>query len=331
MTRPVFADPKTDFVFKRIFGSETHKDLLIELLNDLLELRGAHRLADVTFLHPEQRVPIEGMKLSIVDVKCTDAEGTTYVVEMQVLNVEGFERRVVYNVSKSYTTQLRTGEGYPQLSDVVGVTICDFELWPEPVPMLSRWRMQEQHTGSLLGLGQIQYVFLELPKLDRSRDPRTAVEKWAYFFSEAENLSIVPPVLASAPFESALDAARMSAFTDDEWEAYDRAKIAEQDARGMLSLAERTGLAKGQKLGFDEGQKLGLDEGKKLGLDEGKKLGLDEGKKLAIRALAEVLGIDLDGVKEKQLAESSSELLQAILASLRNDRRWPEHPPRNPS
>ncbi|MBI4819501.1 MAG: Rpn family recombination-promoting nuclease/putative transposase, partial [Deltaproteobacteria bacterium] len=113
MPRPIFADPKTDFVFKRIFGSEAHKDLLIELLNDLLELQGSHRLVDVTFLHPEQRIPIDGMKLSIVDVKCTDASGTTYVVEMQVLNVEGFERRVVYNVSKSYTTQLRTGEGYP--------------------------------------------------------------------------------------------------------------------------------------------------------------------------------------------------------------------------
>ncbi|MBI4819493.1 MAG: Rpn family recombination-promoting nuclease/putative transposase [Deltaproteobacteria bacterium] len=326
MTRPVFADPKTDFVFKRIFGTETHKDLLIELLNDLLELRGAHRLTDVTFLHPEQRVPIEGMKLSIVDVKCTDAEGTTYVVEMQVLNVEGFERRVVYNVSKSYTTQLRTGEGYPELADVVGVTICDFNLWPAPaVPLLSRWRMQEQHTGSLLGLGQIQYVFLELPKLDRSRDPGTAVEKWAYFFSEAENLSIVPPVLASSPFESALDVARMSAFTDDEWEAYDRAKIAEQDARGMLSLAERTGLEKGQKLGFDEGEKSGLDKGKKLGIDEGMKLGLV----LAIRALSEVLGIELDAAKEEQLDKNSSDVLQAILTSLRSDRRWaePQAPP----
>ncbi|MBI4820833.1 MAG: Rpn family recombination-promoting nuclease/putative transposase [Deltaproteobacteria bacterium] len=301
MTRPVFADPKTDFVFKRIFGTETHKDLLIELLNDLLELRGAHRLTDVAFLHPEQRVPIEGMKLSIVDVKCTDAEGTTYVVEMQVLNVEGFERRVVYNVSKSFTTQLRTGEGYPELADVVGVTICDFNLWPaKAVPMLSRWRMQEQHTGSTVGMGQIQYVFLELPKRNKTRDPQSNLEKWAYFFSEAENLSVVPAPLAKAPFSSALDVARMSAFTEEEWDAYDRAKMAEQDARGALTVARA--------------------EGKKLGLDEGKKLGL----MLAIRALAEVLGIELDAAKQEQLDKSASEVLQAILTSLRSDRCWPE-------
>ena len=168
--RPVFADPKTDFVFKRIFGSEVHKPLLIELLNDLLELAGDHRIVDLKYLSPEQHVPVEELKLSVVDVKCFDQRGRHYVVEMQVLNVEGFEKRVVYNTSKAYVTQLRTGEDYPGLDDVVGVTICDFLLWPgppvpggAPVPMLSRWRMQEQHGGAL-GLSQVQYVFLELPK-----------------------------------------------------------------------------------------------------------------------------------------------------------------------
>ena len=165
--RAVFADPKTDFVFKRIFGSKVHKHLLIELLNALLELDGEHRIADLDYLAPEQRVPVEELKLSLVDVKCCDLSGRHYVVEMQVLKVEGFEKRVVYNTSKAYVTQLRAGEGYPQLDDVIGVTICDFLLWddppeqdpPEPgrpkVPMLSRWRMQEQHGGAL-ALSQVQ-------------------------------------------------------------------------------------------------------------------------------------------------------------------------------
>src|SRR5436305_7430888 len=165
--RPVFADPKTDFVFKRIFGSEVHKPLLIELLNALLELAGEHRLVDLKYLSPEQHVPVEELKLSLVDVKCFDDRGRHYVVEMHVLNVEGFEKRVVYNTSKAYVTQLRTGEDYPGLDDVVGVTICDFLLWPGPPmppmppgplipprssgapgPMLSRWRMQEHHGGA---------------------------------------------------------------------------------------------------------------------------------------------------------------------------------------
>ncbi|HZI05676.1 MAG TPA: PD-(D/E)XK nuclease family transposase, partial [Archangium sp.] len=168
----------------------------------------------------------------------------------QVLNVEGFEKRVVYNVAKAYTGQLDAGQTYPALDDVIGVTICDFELWPQRevpgVPMLSRWRMQEQHGGAR-GLGQLQFVFLELPKYDASRPPRTVVEKWAYFFRETRNLQVVPEALAEQPYKDALDAARVARFTDEEWEAYIRAGMALQDERGALSLARKEGLREGKQ------------------------------------------------------------------------------------
>ncbi|MCY1074955.1 Rpn family recombination-promoting nuclease/putative transposase [Archangium lansingense] len=254
--RPLFADPRTDFVFKKIFGAEEHKPLLMALLNGLLELDEAHRVVEVELLSAEQRPKVQELKYSIVDVKCTDARGTHYVVEMQVLNVEGFEKRVVYNVAKAYTGQLDAGQRYPDLDDVIGVTICDFELWPQRevpgVPMLSRWRMQEQHGGAR-GLGQLQFVFLELPKYDASRPPRTVVEKWAYFFRETRNLQMVPEVLAERPFKDALEAARVARFTDEEWEAYIRAGMALQDERGALSLARKEGLREGLREGKQEG------------------------------------------------------------------------------
>jgi predicted transposase/invertase (TIGR01784 family) len=180
MNRPTFADPKTDFVFKRIFGSEQHKDVLVAFLNDMLGLDQAHRIVRVELLSPEQRRAVAELNLSIVDVKCTDARDVIYVVEMQVLQVEGFEKRVVYNVAKAYVNQITQGDGYPNLNDVVGITICDFALWPDTdarrLPMLTRWRMTEQHTGAK-ELGQIQLVFLELPKYDVTRPPQTVVEK----------------------------------------------------------------------------------------------------------------------------------------------------------
>jgi predicted transposase/invertase (TIGR01784 family) len=267
--RPLFADPKTDFVFKKLFGTEEHKPLLMALLNGLLELDEAHRVVQVELLPPVQE-----LKYSIVDVKCTDARGAHYVVEMQVLNVEGFEKRVVYNVAKAYTGQLEAGQPYPDLNDVIGVTVCDFELWPRAqwprVPMLSRWRMQEQHGGDP-GLGQLQFVFLELPKYDSSKPPRTAVEKWAYFFREAGSLQVVPEALAERPFMDALEAARVARFTHEEWDAYIRAGMALQDERGALSLARK--------------------EGKQEGREEGRKEGINEGLRAALRALLQQRGI----------------------------------------
>ena len=250
---PVFADPKTDVVFKRIFGSEARKPLLIALLNDLLQLEGPRRIGEVEHLYLEQRVTAPKSKLSIVDVKCTDASGRRFVVEMQVLPVEGFEKRVVYNASKAYVMQLRDSDEYPKLCDVIGVTICNFELWPKSqhgrggkVPMLSRWRMQERESGHD-GLGQVQFAFMELPKYTAGDEPSSVVDKWAYFFREAKNLEVVPPALSEGPFREALEIARRATFTEGELAEYDHSKMAEQDERGAISLAHKEGELKGKR------------------------------------------------------------------------------------
>jgi len=267
--RAPFADPKTDFVFKRIFGAEARKPLLMSLLNHLLELEGDRRIVELQHLDGEQHVDVPELKLSIVDVKCTDATGRRFVVEMQVLKVEGFERRVVYNASKAYVIQLRNAEEYPALCDVVGVTICNFNLWTErdaagrfTVPMLSRWRMQEQHSGAR-GLPQVQYAFLELPKYAAGDAPETLVDRWAYFFREAKNLDAVPPPLADAPFREALEVTRTAGFSPEEWDAYDRAKMAEQDARGALAIERQEGRAEGRGEGRVEGRAEGEVAGKR--------------------------------------------------------------------
>lgn len=303
MRRPVFADPRTDFVFQRIFGSEDHKTALLGFLNDVLGLDRDHRITEVAFLPPEQRPKVSELKYSIVDVKCVDASGTTYVVEMQVLNVEAFEKRVVYNVAKAYTNQLDVGDRYPELNDVIGISICDFELWPRrsgeaQVPMLSRWRMQEQASG-VRGLDHLQFVFLELPKYDDARDPVTVVEKWAYFFREARNLTVIPPALQYAPVVEALEAARTANFTTEEWDAYIAAGMAIQNERGALSLARKEGREEGQKEGRGEGIREGIE------------------------AACELLGLEVDAARRAQLDALDAAALKALLDHLRRERRWP--------
>jgi predicted transposase/invertase (TIGR01784 family) len=296
--RPVFADPKTDFAFHRIFGTEEHKNALLGFLNDILELDDAHRIVEVIFLDPAQRPKVEELKLSIVDVKCKDARGVHYVVEMQVLNVEAFEKRVVYNVAKAYTSQLGKGATYPVLNDIIGITICDFVLWPDTdeqqIPMLSRWRMQEQSSGAL-GLNSLQFVFLELPKYLKNATPQSLIEKWAYFFREAENLELVPDALQYPPILEALDAARTASFTVTEWDDYIRAGMAIQNERGMLSLAE------------------------KKGLDEG----LTRGLRQTIRDVCDVLGIELTADRNMHLEQLDADGLSALRDQLKASKTWP--------
>ena len=311
MLRPTFADPKTDFAFKRIFGSEEHKDVLVAFLNDMLDLDEPHRIVTVELLPPEQRPAVAELKLSIVDVKCTDARGVTYVVEMQVLQVEGFEKRVVYNVAKAYVNQIARGELYPDLDDVVGITICDFDLWPDSgerkIPMLSRWRMTEQQTGAKTELGQLRLVFLELPKYDSTRPPETVVEKWAYFFREADNLTVVPEVLAEHPFIDALEAARTSGFTAAEWEAYILAGIALQNERGALAVAEKRGEERGEKRGEERGEKRGREQALRF----------------AIEGLCNALAMELTQERRRHLDSLNADGLTAMFTLLQERKAWP--------
>src|SRR5882724_2869292 len=114
-----FADLKNDYIFRRIFG--THPDILRGLLNDLLERTGDQTIETIEYLPSEQLPLVPGAKLSILDVRCKDRAGTKFVVEMQLIHMAGFINRVVYNACKAYAGQLKEGDWYTKLTDVVAV------------------------------------------------------------------------------------------------------------------------------------------------------------------------------------------------------------------
>ena len=184
----MFADLKNDFVFRRIFAH--HAELTQALLNDLLALEGPERIVELTLLPPEQAPVVMGAKLSILDLKARDQGGRNFVVEMQLLHVAGFLNRVVYNACKTYVGQLQAGKPYTGLRDVLAVSLCDFVIWPPPegatpVPLVSRWVLTEEQSGTK-DLRQVQYVFVELPKLPRETMPRSTAEQWAWLFKYGE-------------------------------------------------------------------------------------------------------------------------------------------------
>ncbi len=292
--RMAFADLKNDFVFRRIFAG--HPDILRSLLNDLLERSGERTIESIEYLPSEQLPFVVGAKLSILDVRCKDRAGTTFVVEMQLIHVPGFINRVVYNACKAYVGQLQSKDKYTKLADVVAISICDFELWPDAqqkeqglplVPMLSRWNMREQNSGNH-GLLQVQYAFLELPKLPEQRPESPGASLWAWLFVHAPELNEVPAYISQGPYRTALELANKATFTQEEMEAYEKVIDEIQQVRELASakLAEglKTGLAEGRKSGLAEGLKTGLAEGRKSGLAEGRKSGLAEGLKTGLIA-----------------------------------------------
>jgi predicted transposase/invertase (TIGR01784 family) len=196
-----------------------------------------------------------------LDVRCTDESGAIFIVEMQIIHVAGFINRVVYNGCKAYVNQLKAGAPYTNLADVVAVSICDFELWPDaqqkergepPMPMLSRFAMTEKSSGNR-ALLQVQYAFLELPKVPKQK-PAGGAPLWAWLFVHAPELAEVPADLPPGPFRQAMELAKEASFTALELEAYRKVMDEIQQAREY-------GAAQ-----WDEGHKSGLAEGKRAAL-----------------------------------------------------------------
>ncbi len=110
-----FLDPKNNFAFRRIFGTEKNKDILIHFLNDVLGLTGEAEIKDVQFLSPIRNPEIATKKESIVDVLCRDSKGIQTIVEMQVARTTGFEKRAQYYAAGAYFSQAGVGDQYQNL------------------------------------------------------------------------------------------------------------------------------------------------------------------------------------------------------------------------
>ncbi|MEZ4295150.1 MAG: hypothetical protein R3B70_09240 [Polyangiaceae bacterium] len=149
------------------------------------------------------------------------------------------------------------------------------------------------------------------------------MEKWAYFFREADNLTVVPEVLAEHPFVDALEAARTAGFTAAEWEAYVLAGIALQNERGALSVAER----RGREQGLKDGREQGLQDGREQGLKDGREQGLKDGREqtlqFAIEGLCKVLAIELTEDRRRHLGSLDADGLTALFSELQERKAWP--------
>jgi predicted transposase/invertase (TIGR01784 family) len=191
----VYINPKTDFAFKKIFGSKKSKDILISFLDAVL-YNAEGIIMEVEILDPYQAPRIKGIKDSYLDVKATITGNKTVIIEMQVLNVLGFEKRVLYNAAKALSIQLAVGEDYTLINPVIALTITDFEMFPDRQKIISRYRFKEKDTYTDYS-DDIELVFIELPKFKKTlNELETLVDKWLYFLKAANELESVPPLLS---------------------------------------------------------------------------------------------------------------------------------------
>ncbi|WP_065094607.1 Rpn family recombination-promoting nuclease/putative transposase [Wolbachia endosymbiont of Nomada panzeri] len=249
-----FLDARNDIAFRRIFGTEKNKDILIHFLNDILGLTDDNKIKDVSFLSPIQDPVIASQKQSIVDVLCVDSTGIKTIIEMQVAKTTGFEKRAQYYAAKAYSSQADVGDQYHDLKGVIFIAIADFILFPNKLAYKSDHvtfdKMTFEHD-----LRDFSFTFIELPKFKKREDQlENIVEKWCYFFKHAGETSeedLKKIIGSDLIIGRAYDELNQYNWSKEERLAYDQAKKRTDDY--LSSLEEK--LHEGIQIGHQKGRK----------------------------------------------------------------------------
>ena len=252
-----YLDPKADLTFKKVFGE--HPDLVISLLNALLPLETDEEVMEIEYL-PAELVPENPLrKNSIVDVRCKDKCGRQYLVEMQMVWSPEFQQRVLFNASKAYVRQVKTGEEYELLQPVYSLNLVNEVFEPELEGFYHYYKMVHvEHSEKVID--GLHLIFVELPKFN----PRNYSEKkmqvlWLRYLTEInEQTREIPAELMENPeIKKAVSVLEESAFTDAQLLGYEK-------FWDIISV-EKTLYGSGWRRGVKEGREEGMKAGKAKG------------------------------------------------------------------
>lgn len=270
-----YINPFTDWGFKKIFGQEANKDILIFFLNELL--KGERVIEDLSFLDKEQLGSLEGDRSMIYDVYCLTDTGEYIIVEMQNKKQPNFLDRSLYYLSRSVVAQSERGSNWAyKVSAVYGVFFMNFPLVESLGEKLRTDIILADRDSGRMVCDKMRFVMLQLPFFHKSEDEcENDFERMIYVLKKMDALSRMPFEKRNFIFERLGKIAEVRKLTKDEQVMYDRSLKKYRDTlnvfRGAIEEGREQGLAEGREQGLAEGraeQKLAIARKmKEAGLD----------------------------------------------------------------
>ena len=250
-------NPRVDFAFKKLFGSEENKDLLISLINAIVT--DDDQVADIELKNPYNLADYRAGKISILDIKAQSPTGRWFNVEMQISEDYSFDKRAIYYWSKLVTEQLSEGMMFKELQKTISINILDFNFIPDTAEFHNCYKIINTATGrddKLHDIFELHYI--ELRKFNKALDQiSTALDRWSTFLTQAHKLdkNDVPGELSSdSAIVKAISAVdRM--FDEDERAVYEVRMQALADVESKIASAEQKGLEKGREEGSRDAAK----------------------------------------------------------------------------
>jgi len=250
----------TDFGFKRVFGSEPHKALLVDFLNTLLP--DHHKITDLNYKNSEHlgNTPLD--RKAIFDIYCQGVNGDRFIVEIQKAKQNYFKDRSVYYASFPIQEQALKGEWNYRLQPVYSIGILDFvfdEHQNNP-DYLHRVDLKNQHCQVFYD--KLTFIYVELPKYTKDIDElETHQDKWLYLLRYLPELEDRPSPFQDPVFLELFEIAEIANFSLDEQETYERSLKYYRDLNNVVDTSREEGIEIGEKRGIEIGEQRGIVKG----------------------------------------------------------------------
>ena len=248
--REKYINPFTDFGFKKIFGQEYNKDLLLDFLNTIL-LRANDPIKDIKYKPTEQYTfTIEDRK-SVFDIFCESESGERFIVEMQKNKQTHFLDRTLYYSTLPIIDQAQKGAEWDyKLSAVYVVAVMDFNLNMDGVHdgCLHHVKLVELESNKVFH-DKLTFVYLEMPKFTKKLEELDDnIDKWLYVLKNISKLQELPEKLQNRIFEKLFKVAEIAKYTHDEWIAYQLSLKDYRDNKAAIQTAIEDGKKEERKI-----------------------------------------------------------------------------------
>ena len=248
-----YINPHTDFGFKRLFGSEFNKELLISFLNALF--RGEQDVKDVTYLNSEQLGDRADARRAIFDVYCENQKGEKFIVEMQNVYQEFFKDRTIYYSTFPIREQAQRGGNWDfHLSSVYTIGLLNFN-FAEGLEEAQHWhhevKLMEVDTKKVF-YDKLTYIYVEIPKFDKTEDQLvTMYDKWMFVLKNLSVLMERPAALQERVFTRLFEQAEVSKFNAQDRMLYEDSVNAYRDIINAINTAKKDSFAEVRAEGIE--------------------------------------------------------------------------------
>lgn len=255
-----YINPFTDYGFKRLFGEEPNKDLLLDFLNELLKNEQGH-ITGLTYLKSDRLGNSEDDRKAVFDLYCENERGEKFIVELQKTKQKFFKDRTVYYSTFPIQEQAQRGSEWNfELKAVYTVAILDF-VFDEDKDEKEKYRYDVKLTDidtCKIFYDKLTFVYLEMPKFQKDiKDLETRFDKWMYVIRNLNKLDRLPDELREGIFEKLFEIAEIAKFSPEEVRAYEDSLKSYRDLKNSLDTARE----EGREAGRQEGRQEGLEEG----------------------------------------------------------------------